>query len=158
MSKPKSVLEVSDLPVRTTSGYPPQFAKPVAGRSSVALGDAFDLTQFGAKIVTLEPGAWSSQRHWHENEDELVYALEGQMVLVDNDGRHAFTPGKVAGFKAKNGNGHHFINESDKPAKFLVIGTRAAHDLCHYSDVDLKATQKSGKVAYTKRDGSKFAD
>ena len=100
----KTVLKISDLNVRTGSGYPEPYNKEVKGRSNAALGNAFGLTQFGVNITTLEPGAWSSQRHWHLNEDELVYAIEGDMVIVDDTGRHPFKPGQCAGWKANTPN------------------------------------------------------
>jgi uncharacterized cupin superfamily protein len=155
MTKP-SVIKVSDLPVRTGSGYPPVHAEQVKGRSGVALGNPFDLTQFGVNIVTLQPGAWASQRHWHENEDELAYALTGKMVLIDDHGRHDFLPGMCAGFKANNGNGHHFVNETNEPASFLVVGTRAEGEVAHYSDVDMKAVKTETGHKFTRKDGSSF--
>jgi uncharacterized cupin superfamily protein len=154
--KMPSVVSVTDLPVRTGSSYPPVYAKVVTGRSSAALGSPFDLTQFGVNIVTLDPGAWSSQRHWHETEDEFVYALTGEMVLIDDHGRHVLRPGQCAGFKAGNGNGHHIVNESDKPASFLVVGTKAQVDQVTYSDIDMKAEKNNGPWSFTKRDGSAF--
>ena len=155
MTKP-SVVKASDLPVRTGSSYPPEFANHVAGRSGVALGNPFDLTQFGVNIVTLQPGAWSSHRHWHEKEDELVYALDGKMVLIDDQGRHDFLPGMTAGFKANNGNGHHIINETKEPARFLVVGTRADNEVAHYSDVDMHGMKTEKGFVFTRKDGSNF--
>lgn len=156
MDKVKSVYRADELPRRTSSGYPPPHDKAVQGRANISLGDVFGLTQFGVRITELAPGAWSSHRHWHEQEDEFVYALEGEMVLVDDHGRHPFLPGMVAGFKANNGNGHHIINESGMPAKFLVVGTRAPEEVAHYSDIDLKVTVKDRVAKYTRKDGSGF--
>jgi uncharacterized cupin superfamily protein len=157
MTKPSvipSVIKVSDIPVRTGSSYPPEFAKHVGGRSGQALGNPFDLTQFGVNIITLQPGAWSSHRHWHEQEDELVYALSGKMVLIDDHGRHAFLPGMCAGFKANNGNGHHIINETHEAASFLVVGTRAENEVAHYSDVDMHGEKTPNGFVFTRKDGS----
>lgn len=156
MERKASVLSETDLQRRTGSRYPEQFTKEVKGRSSVALGDPFGVTQFGVNVVTLEPGAWSSHRHWHEREDELVYALSGKMVLVDDVGRHDFLPGMCAGFKANNGNGHHILNESQAPAKFLVVGTRFAEEVAHYSDVDLKAVKTAGQFTFTRKSGATY--
>ena len=156
MSDQKRVFNVVELPVRTGSGYPEHYAKAVKGRSSVALGTPFGLTQFGANIITLEPGAWSSQRHWHLNEDELVYALEGEMVIVDEAGRHSFTLGQCAGWKANTPNAHHIINESDKAAKFLVVGTRAPVEEAHFPDVDMKYRRDEKGMGFTTKDGSAF--
>ncbi len=155
MKKP-SVFNVAELPVRTGSGYPPVYAEQVKGRSGVALGNPFDLTQFGVNIVTLQPGAWASQRHWHEKEDELAYALTGKMVLIDDLGRHDFLPGMCAGFKANNGNGHHLVNESDEPASFLIVGTRAEGEAAHYPDVDMKALKTDKGHVFTRKDGTSF--
>jgi uncharacterized cupin superfamily protein len=157
MNKEKrSVMTVDGLPVRTGTIYPPEFGLAVAGRSSLALGNPFDLTQFGVNLVTLEPGAWSSQRHWHECEDEWVYAMEGEMVLVDSHGRHPFNPGMFAGFKANDGNGHHIVNESSRNAIFLVVGTRADADVANYPDIDMKGVKRDGKFVMTRKDGSLF--
>jgi uncharacterized cupin superfamily protein len=155
MKKP-SVVNVAELPVRTGSSYPPVYAEQIKGRSGVALGNPFDLTQFGVNIVTLQPGAWASQRHWHEKEDELAYALTGKMVLIDDHGRHDFLPGMCAGFKANNGNGHHFVNETDEPASFLVVGTRADGEVAHYSDIDMQGVKTATGFKFTNKDGTDF--
>jgi uncharacterized cupin superfamily protein len=152
----KAVLNISELNIRSGSGYPENYAKAVRGRSNVALGTPFGLTQFGAHITTLEPGAWSSQRHWHLNEDELVYALEGEMVIVDETGRHPFTVGQCAGWKANTPNAHHIVNESAKPAKFLIVGTRATIEEANYPDIDMKYRRDENGPRFTKKDGSSF--
>ncbi len=151
-----SVLTLDGLPVRTGTIYPPELARAVAGRSSVALGNPFDLTQFGVNLITLQPGAASSQRHWHEQEDEFVYAVSGEMVLISNAGRHAFAPGMFAGFKANNGDAHQIVNESHAPASFLVVGTRSDNEVAHYPDVDMKAVKTAGTFVVTRKDGSAF--
>ena len=156
MSKQKSVLDIAELPVRTGTGYPKPYDKEMQGRSNVVLGNHFGLTQFGVNITTLEPGAWSSQRHWHENEDELVYALEGEMVIVDDNGRHSFGPGQCAGFKSGNGNGHHIINESNKTAKFLVVGTRSKNAIGYYSDIDMMFVEDEKGVRFVHKDGTSY--
>lgn len=152
----KAVLDISELPVRSGSGYPEVYAKQVKGRSNVALGNALGLTQFGVNITTLEPGAWSSQRHWHENEDELVYALEGEMVIVDDHGRHPFKPGQIAGWKANTPNAHCIVNEGKKSAKFLVVGSRARMEAAFYPDIDMKYQRDENGPKFTKKDGSAF--
>ncbi len=102
-----------------------------------ALGDAFGLTQFGFNLETLEPGAQSSVRHWHTLADEFVYLLEGELVLRAGDGEHTLRPGMCAGFKAGDRNAHHLVNRSDRPARFIVVGTRVPGDHAHYPDDDL---------------------
>jgi uncharacterized cupin superfamily protein len=156
MDKSISVHVISELPVRTGTIYPAVFSNEIAGRSKVDLGHAFGLSQFGVNITILEPGAWSSHRHAHREEDELIFALEGDLVLVDDNGRHPFRPGMVAGFKAGNGNAHHLVNESDKPAKFLVVGTRSQTETVHYPDVDMLAVKVDGKFAVTRKNGAAF--
>jgi uncharacterized cupin superfamily protein len=147
---------IEDLPVRTGTIYPTVLAGEVQGRSNVALGNIFGLTQFGANITTLKPGAWSSHRHAHAQEDELLLALEGEMVIVDNHGRHPFRSGMVAGFKAGSGNAHKVINETDTPVRFLVIGTRSKTESVDYPDVDMKAEKTGGNYLVTRKDGSSF--
>jgi uncharacterized cupin superfamily protein len=152
----KTVLNISDLPVRMGSGYPEHYAKAVKGRSNVSLGNPLGLTQFGVNITTLEPGAWSSQRHWHLNEDELVLALDGEMVIVDENGRHAFKQGQVMGWKANTPNAHHIINESEKPAKFLVVGSRALMEEANYPDIDMHYRLDEKGPRFHRKDGTSF--
>ena len=147
---------ISELPVRNATIYPDVLAKQVKGRSGIALGNAFGISQFGANITVLQPGAWSSHRHTHAEEDELLMALEGEMVIVDNHGKHPFRSGMVAGFKAGDGNAHHVINESGMVARFLVIGTRSQTESVIYPDVDMKAVKTNGTFAVTRKDGSLF--
>jgi uncharacterized cupin superfamily protein len=152
-----SAVRVKDLPLKAGSGYPPPHNEKVEGRSRWAgLGNLFGLDQFGVNIVTLEPGAWSSQRHWHKTEDEFVYVLEGEVVLADDAGDHMMTPGMCAGFKANSGNGHHLKNLSDRPAVYLEMGTRKSKDNVTYSDIDMMALKDGGPWKFIKKDGSGF--
>ena len=121
------------------TGYPPPFDKDVAGRWYRRLAPPTGLTDFGASLVRLDPGAWSSQRHWHEGEDELLVMIEGEAVLVEDDGRTTLKLGDVAAWAKGVANGHHLINESDSPCRFLVVGSRPAGQDCHYPDIDLLA-------------------
>src|SRR5690606_30999537 len=107
---PKIDLEAA--PKFEGSSYPPPFDEPCKGRTGVRLGAAAGLTQFGANVITLEPGAWSSQRHWHEKEDELVYVLSGEVVLVEDEGETVLRAGECAAWKAGVRNGHHLVNRS----------------------------------------------
>src|SRR5258706_12786774 len=86
--------------------YPPPFDAPCRARERRRLGDAAGLTQFGVNLLRLPPGAWSSQRHWHTHDDEFVYVLSGEVVLVTNDGEEILRAGDAAGFKAGESNGH----------------------------------------------------
>jgi uncharacterized cupin superfamily protein len=107
-------------------------------------------------VVTLKPGAWSSHRHWHAQEDEFVYVLEGEVTLVDDRGDHVMTPGMCAGFKANNGNGHNLKNLSNNNAVYLAVGTRKSADQVTYSDIDMLAVKDGGPWKFTKKDGSSF--
>ena len=150
------IIDQSKCPVKTGSIYPEPYAAMMKGRSSLRLGDAGGLTQFGANLVSLEPGALSSLRHWHRNEDEFVTVTEGECMLIDDQGEHVMRPGDCAAFPANDGNGHHFVNRTDRVAKFLVVGTKAANEVATYSDVDLRVEMGGGKAKFTYRDGSEF--
>ncbi len=149
-----SVIDISKITPRTGSIYPAPYAAQMVGRASLRLGDAGGLTQFGANLVILQPGAKSSLRHWHRNEDEFVMVTEGTCTLVDDAGAHEMHPGDCAAFPAGAANGHHFVNNSDREARFLVIGTRAGHEIATYSDVDLKVELKDGTASFSHRDGT----
>lgn len=142
-------LKLDDAPLKTGSIYPEPFASQMAGRSSLRLGDLGGLTQFGANLVILEPGAKSSLRHWHENEDEFVMVTMGTCTLVDDDGAHEMQVGDCAAFPAMSPNAHHFINNTDKEARFLVVGSRKAHENAHYPDDRMKVEIRDGKAVFT---------
>lgn len=145
--------DLSRIEATNRTGYPPPYDEPVAGRHYRRLARALGLEDFGASEVTLQPGAWSSQRHWHEDEDELVLMLEGEAVLVENDGRTVMRAGDIAAFPKGVANGHHLINESNAPCRFVAIGKPAASD-CHYPDIDLHLDGPSQR--YVRRDPSQI--
>jgi uncharacterized cupin superfamily protein len=147
-------IDIASLPLDTRTGYPPPYDKLVAGRSRKRLGNAAGLDQFGVNLTRLKPGSASALRHWHENEDELVYVLEGELILVENDGETAMRPGDAAGFKAGVANGHHFVNRSQSDAVYLEIGTRAKRERAHYPDLDLTAVKDEQGYRYTREDGT----
>lgn len=151
------VIDLAKVPVRTGSIYPEPYASMMKGRSSLRLGDAGGLTQFGVNLVTLEPGAMSSLRHWHLNEDEFVMVTEGECTLVQDAGETVMRPGDCAAFPAGSTDGHHFINRTGQVARFLVVGTRAPREVATYSDVDLRVEIEAGKARFTYRDGSDWA-
>ena len=126
----------------------------VKGRARKRLGRAAGLTQFGVNICTLKSGAASSHRHWHENEDEFVYMLSGEAVLVEDGEETVLKAGDAAAWKAGIPNGHCLINRSDGDAVFIEVGTRAASERAHYPDVDLKAERDGSQARYTRRDGT----
>ena len=150
------IIDLTKCPVKTGSIYPEPYASMMQGRSSLRLGDAGGLTQFGANLVMLEPGALSSLRHWHLNEDEFVWVVEGECTLVQDAGEVVMRPGDCAAFPAGSTDGHHFINRTDRPAKFLVVGSKAKREVATYSDVDLKVEMEGGKARFTHKDGSDF--
>lgn len=145
-------LDLQSIPQTNATGYPPEYAGVVRGRHYRRLAPASGLSDFGASHVVLEPGAWSSQRHWHEGEDEMVVMLEGEAVLVDDAGETALRAGDVATFPKGDGNGHVLQNRSDAPCVFVAVGLPAASD-CHYSDIDLHLTEGRG---FHRKDGSDF--
>jgi uncharacterized cupin superfamily protein len=149
-------IDPTQVPVKTGSIYPAPYAAMMAGRSSLRLGEAGGLTQFGVNLVTLEPGALSSLRHWHEAEDEFVMVTKGELVLVEDTGETPMRAGDCAAFPAGSGNGHHFINRSAAPARFLVVGTKAAREVAHYSEHDLRVEVEGGRARFTYRDGTDY--
>lgn len=133
------------LPAISRCGYLEPYRAAVAGRRWRAIATAGGLSQFGANLVTLVPGAWSSQRHWHSAEDELVVMLSGTAILVEDSGETPLNPGDIATFAAGTPNGHHLQNRSDAPVTFLAIGTdRPATDECHYPDIDMYWSEALG--------------
>lgn len=136
--------------------YPEPFDKPCRSRARQRLGDAAGLTQFGVNLLTLPPGAWSSQRHWHTHEDEFIYVLSGEVILAGDEGEEILRAGDAAGFKAGDRNGHCLKNLSQRPATVLEIGSRIAEDGAYYSDIDMVAPPGAKPAAYTHRDGKPY--
>jgi uncharacterized cupin superfamily protein len=135
------------MPVVSRTGYLEPYRADVAGRSWRALGEAGALKDFGVNHVTLEPGAWSSQRHWHTDEDEFVVVLTGELTLVTDAGAEPLRPGDCATFAKGVADGHHLQNRTSAPATFLAIGTdRPLTDKCHYPDIDQFWSEKTGFV------------
>lgn len=119
------------------------------------LSDSGNLTRFGAFVETLMPGAASSDRHWHEAEDEFLFMLAGEATVIENDGPHLLRPGDACCWPAGVANGHHLVNRSAAPCSFLIVGTRAPADRVHYSDIDkLYERDADGTTRRTRRDGS----
>ncbi|MCC2112637.1 MAG: cupin domain-containing protein [Hyphomicrobiales bacterium] len=137
--------------------YPAAYQHVVAGRERKRLGDAVGLTQFGVNLTRLAPGGASALRHWHENEDEFIFVVEGEAVLVENDGETILKAGDGAGFKAGVANGHHLINRSNAAVVYLEAGTRAPRERAHYSDVDLTVERDGQDFTFCRRDGTPTA-
>jgi len=131
-------IDTTKLKPRESTNYPDAFKHVVKGREKTALGNAADLSQFGVNLTRLKPGAASALRHWHQNEDEFVYILAGELVLIEDEGETVMRPGDCAGFKANVANGHHLVNRTERDALYLEVGTRAPAECAHYPDVDLK--------------------
>jgi uncharacterized cupin superfamily protein len=140
--------------VRDGTSYPPPFDAPCKQRRRWQLGDAAGLTQFGVNLLRLAPGVWSSQRHWHTAEDEFVWVLEGEVVLVTNEGEQLLRAGDCAGFKAGVANGHHLQNRSSREVLLLEVGSRRNDDGCDYPDIDL--ILDPGSETYRHRDGRPY--
>ena len=149
-------IDTTKLKPRESTNYPDAFKHVVKGREKTALGNAVDLTQFGVNLTRLKPGAASALRHWHQNEDEFVYILEGELVLVEDEGETLLKPGDCAGFKANVPNGHHLLNKSHSDALYLEIGTRAPSERAHYPDVDLKFERDENHVRILHKSGEPY--
>jgi uncharacterized cupin superfamily protein len=152
----RSAFDPKALEPRIGSGYPDPFHKTAKDREKRALGDVAGLTQFGVNLVRLPPGAWSAQRHWHSDEDELVYVLEGELMLVTDAGEEPVKAGMAAGFPRGKPNGHHFINRSDKTAIYLEVGTRSDADVCRYPDIDLHLVLENDEPIWLHKDGRRY--
>ena len=143
--------------VRTTTVYPDEFKDICQGREKAALGNLVGLTQFGVNLTRLKPGAASALRHWHENEDEFVYVLEGELVLIENEGEVLLRTGDAAGFKAGVPNGHHLVNRTNRDAVYLEVGTRAPSEHAHYPDVDLDFVREAdGTLRLSHKSGEPY--
>jgi uncharacterized cupin superfamily protein len=149
-------IDPQSLPATVGTFYPPPFDLPCRGRERTRLGDMAGLTQFGVNLLRLPPGTWSSQRHWHTGEDEFVYVVSGEVVLVTDDGEEVLRAGDAAGFAANDGNGHCLQNRSAHDATVLEIGSRVADSAGHYSDIDVMAPAGGKPAIYTRRDGTPY--
>jgi uncharacterized cupin superfamily protein len=157
MSLKRPALDPASVQPRSTSGYPEPFRSRVLPREKRALGDALGLTRIGVNLTTLAPGKESAMRHYHTREDELVFVVEGEVVLRTDEGDQVLTAGTCAGFPAGSKNGHQLVNRSDRPARYIEISNRDPEDCAEYPDVDL-AYRKSpdGTAVFTHKDGSKY--
>lgn len=152
---PKKI-RVDAVPAIVGTLYPSPYDAPCRARERQKLGDAAGLTQYGVNLLTLAPGAWSAQRHYHTNQDEFVYVLEGTVTLVMDDGEEELGPGDAAGFKAGEANGHCLQNRSSARALVLEIGTRTDDDTCYYPGLDMIAPAGGKPAIYTHLDGTPY--
>ena len=154
-------IAIDKAPRAKGSRYPKPYNEPCMERELIRLGEAGNLTQFGVNITILKPGVWASQRHWHEKEDELVYVLSGELVLIEDEGETVLRPGDCAAWKAGVRNGHHLINRSRQDASFLVVGSRDESDWGEYPDIDLKFnperyTDARPSAIFSHKDGTPY--
>ena len=147
-------VDLSSIEQTSSTGYPPPYDRDVAGRSYRRIGKASGLSEIGVSHCVLEPGAWSSQRHWHEGLDELVVMLEGEAVLVEEDGETVLRPGDCAVFPKDVANGHHLINRSDRSCTFVAIDNQRGEGDCHYPDADLRYEVAGDR--YVHKDGMPY--
>jgi uncharacterized cupin superfamily protein len=147
-------IDIAAVPTRSGAGYPAPFRERCAGRHKQRLGDVVGLSQFGVNLTRIDPGSQSALRHWHEEEDEFVYVLEGELVLIDDHGETLLRAGDAAAFPRGDRNGHHLVNRTTRPALYLEAGTRATRERVEYPDDDLvlirdeaggRALHKSGE-------------
>ena len=150
------VVDTKTVESVTGSVYPEEFRGPCDLRSKQALGNAVGLSKMGINQVKLPPGSWSSIRHWHANEDEFIYVLEGEITLITDEGEQTLGPNTVAGFPAGIQNGHHLINNSDAAAVYLEVGSRPDHDHVTYPDVDLQLKKEIGVYHFAHDDGTPY--
>ena len=149
-------IDIGAVPIDTSTRYPQQFRDVVNGREKQKLGNVVGLTQFGVNLTRIKPGAASALRHWHQHEDEFIYMIEGELVLVENDGEILLKPGDAAGFKAGANNGHCLINRSTRDALYLEVGTRAPSERVDYPDVDCVLERSGATATYSRRSGEPY--
>ncbi len=147
---------IADLQARIGTGYPSPMDEPCTSREKTVLGDVVGLSQFGVNLLVLNPGDWSAQRHWHQNEDEFVYIVEGEVTLVTDEGENLLKSGDIAGFPAGQPNGHHLVNKSAAIAKIFEVGTRCQTDMVDYPDVDMKAKKEDAKYRFLHNNGDPY--
>ena len=157
MSLRPPALDPASVSPRSSSGYPEPFRSRVLPREKRALGDALGLTKMGVNLTTLPPGKESSMRHFHTREDELVFVIEGEVVLRTDEGEQVLTAGMCAGFPAGSQNGHQLVNRSARPARYLEVSNRDPEDIAEYPDVDLAYRKaRDGGATFTRKDGTPY--
>ena len=149
-------IDIAKIPADAVNMYPDPFWQPIKGRERKRLGNAVGLTQFGVNLTTLKPGTWSSQRHWHRNEDEFIFMLEGEIVLCEEHGETVLKPGDAAGWKADSGIGHCLINRGTRDALYIEVGTRVVNDTVVYSDIDMRLERDKTGVRYLHKTGEPY--
>ena len=147
-------IDIASVPERKGTGYPKQFNAMSVDRIRQRLGDAGGLKDFGVNLMRLPPGNWSAQRHWHSHEDEFVFVLEGELVLIEDGGETLLRAGDCATFPKNSGNGHHLINRSNATAIYLEVGSRSRDDVITCSDIDMMSPSSDGRFLH--KDGTPY--
>lgn len=151
-----TTIQPVDLEANSGSDYPEPFRSQVLPREKRALGDAAGLTRIGVNYTTLGPGTASSMRHWHTHEDELVYVLCGELILVTDASEQTLRSGQCAGFPAGHPDGHQLINRGKEPAVYLEVSNRDPDDAVSYPDVDLRWNASDARGTYSRKDGQPY--
>jgi uncharacterized cupin superfamily protein len=138
------------------SNYPEPHRQRVANRAKRKVGDALGLKNFGVNLTTLPPGCQSALRHWHAKQDEFVYVVSGELVLVTEAGEEVLKTGMAAGFPAGHADAHQLVNRSDRDATYLEIGDRTPGDAVTYPDDDVEARLVDGRWTFTHKDGTGY--
>ena len=149
-------IDIAAVTKRKGSGYPPPFDAPCAQRVRQRLGNAGGLSDFGVNLMHLPPGGWSSQRHWHSHEDEFVYVIDGELVLIEDGGETVLRAGDCAAFPKNTGNGHHLVNRSNALAVYLEVGSRSSADIATCSDIDMMSSNADGR--FVRKDGTPYRE
>lgn len=150
------IINPHQVPIETGSSYPDAFQSAVAGRIKQRLGNAAGLCNFGVNLTRLSPGSCSALRHWHSQQDEFIYILQGQATLITNEGEQVLTEGMAAGFPANVEDGHHLVNRSQAEVLYLEVGDRTPEDCVRYPEDDLVAVQTEQGWAFSHRDGAHY--
>ncbi len=149
-------IDLAAIPEKTGSAYPAPYDEPCVARSWRSIGEAAGLTSLGVNLARIPPGSWSSQRHWHSHEDECVWVVEGEVVLVTNSGEETLRAGECAAFRAGDADGHHLINRGERDVVLLQISSRdKENDRCDYPDLDMIA--EPGEPFYRRREGTRYS-
>ncbi|MGA8865050.1 MAG: cupin domain-containing protein [Gallionella sp.] len=153
---PVAIVADQAPPRAKQTNYPEPFASRMAGRVKHPLGDLFGLTNFGVNLVRLLPGAGSALRHAHSRQDEFVYIVQGDAVLITDAGKTQLSAGMCAGFRFGTGNAHQLLNRSRESVIYLEVGDRSAGDTVVYPDDDLQAATVEGKWQFAHKDGTPY--
>jgi uncharacterized cupin superfamily protein len=151
-------IDIAKIPAQQIASYPKEFAAVISGREKQRIGDAAGLTQFGVDVTRIKAGSASALRHWHEQEDEFIYMIEGELILQENDGETVLKPGDAAGFKSGSGIAHCLVNRTTRDAVYLEVGTRANSERVHYPDVDFMMERHRAGRRYFRKSGERFGD